>query len=272
MSHTLSRVAAASAAVLACGIAHADDLDVLVVGPNGHSSVTLYGQSVDFHADAALHANGRKVGDLDATDHSVVIAGTWAPSDRISLTARLPYTTSNSTTLTVGPVTSSQHETGAGGMLDASGWLIGSAMSPGFRLGASVGADKHAGQSTSTYLALLPQWRFNESLVLSSRVGVAHGSDEGSSQFANVYLVWRAAPAWSLAPSVGYTHWNGTDGDGSYDDTRAGVSATWHVGQGWAASVQYDHVERSDRSASGSSVDLVNGHFDAWFLGVRKTF
>lgn len=247
--------------LLLSAAAHADDASIDVVGPSGRSSAAVFGNAYRNRADVVQVPNGNKLADYRRDQDQLTLSGIYSPSEGFSLSAALPWTS-----------TDTAGQTGVGAALGASVMLLGNQAQPGFKLAGNVNISHSPAGYNFSSLALLPQYRLSTSLLLTSSLAWRHQSNAGSSEAVTGWLVWRALPNLSVVPEFGLTSYNNTGNANSFVATHAGLSLTQHFNTHWSAWATATFTATSRQSYSHYSYAYDNNQNAAFSLGVRHTY
>jgi hypothetical protein len=273
MRNLLKGACASCALVLASSPASAQvDNDIAVVGPSGRSDVGLLDEFFRSTDDRLLHGTALQMGQMLATDNTLIPSAIYAINERLSVSASLPVALMDNESVTWRGSSHDTSHTGLGDAFGISAALLGDFRSPGLRLVANAGETRVAGQEPTYYGEFLPQYRLGPDLLITPRLGMDHVMGGGNSQYAFLEVLWTFVPSVSLIPDIGLTHYDGNDAYSDYHSWTAGLSVTDHLDTNWALTAGASWSRDSPLSASHSLEDIANGRVVVLTLGVVYLF
>jgi hypothetical protein len=255
-----------------CAAAHADDSDLDVAGPSGRTSVALFVQQQKYNSNEIFRATNVAEGTETSASTYVTLSSIYALSDRVSLTAAIPWTTSDSHDFTWFGSSQTHSDVGAGGAIGMSADLVGRQADLGPMLVGRVGITKYAGNGASQTLALQPQYRFDRSLLASVGIEVRHENGVTGSQSLTANVLWHVSPEVSVVPTLRATHVNGFDSYSSYRSTLFGASLTYHPTLDWSASIAFYRGQDTDRITNLYANNIADARTSSATIGVRRSF
>lgn len=247
--------------------ARADDADIDVPGPTGRSWVAIDGSyarsSADTDYGAGFQSSSR------TSSRSIALYGTYAINEKVDVSlAATRYLYRSTSTYSFGSSQYSDASNSTSVGLRVRAW--GTPTSEGFGLVGAVSAGHSEGGSTSYVGVLMPQYRFNESLLASFALGLVRGSDDWRSQFAQASLVWKAAPDLSIIPGVNWDRWDRNNGYPSQHSLQVDLGASYHLNHNLSV-LAWAYVGRTSDVDTGL-FRITNSRSRGASLGLRWAF
>jgi hypothetical protein len=266
----LLRLVAKLALVAALSIsisARADDADIDVPGPTGRSWVAIdgsYARSSNNTDDSSGFESRSR-----ASSRSTTLYGAYAINEQVDVSlnaSRQLYRSTSTYSFGSSQFSDASNSTGVG--LRVRAW--GTPTSEGFGLVGSVSADHSEGGSTIYSGTLMPQYRFNDSLLTSFTLGLARGSEDWRAQFAQASLVWKAAPDLSIMPAVNWSRWDSSDSYPSQHSLQLDLGASYHLNHNLSV-LAWAYVWRTSDVDTGL-FRITNSRSRGVSLGLRWAF
>jgi hypothetical protein len=270
----LWRFLAAFSLFLLCPNSSAETYDVLSIGPNGISSLSVTSGQSRYHVDALLPNQGQKLGFHEGSSNSLNLTGVYSISSSLSAAVSLPWNFSIRDSAqwrdTVTTTEGARSQSYSVGVLAA---IYRPVERDGFRLSGSVFTSNAIPARSQSYrLAVQPQYWFEQGFLLAADLGLNHSERARSAPFASFLLVRKVSQNITLAPRFGVSFMPEINDYSSYRRYSFDFLASYELSGRWYVFGSWGQSRGTPQTSYVYIENFTNYRSKQLSLGVRHNF
>jgi hypothetical protein len=255
------------------GICKATDENLIIVGPNGRSSIGSSITFFKFNYEQQDTLSNQKIGRVSENGSVITLTGVYALSNRVSLLSTLPWVFNQRYSNNFfGTYVSGEKPNQSGFTIGVSALLLGDIEQKGFRLTGYVGTSFYDHNNSVRYSAsITPQYWINRFVGISAAASVTNAADLYTTSNAQFNIFWRPAPQWTFSPWLAASNVLNYGSSAPPQSRSLGLGITYAFDPDWAVFGNGSLGER-DAQTRTSSLTIDNYRSRSINIGIRRSF